>query len=82
MWVRMLVATGGAKIDNIDIISVAVDEHVRRGTTNLGVLDALDVSVEQARQGIQDAWGAAVATTKIGGPPGLTDTCAALAPAL
>ena len=82
MWVRMLVAPGRAKIDNIDIIPVAVDVHVRRVTGNLGVLDTQDVSVEQARRGIQDTWRAAVTETKIGGAPGLTDTCAALDPAL
>ena len=82
MWVRMLVAPGGAKIDDIDIIPVAVDVHVRRVTGNLGVLDTQGLSVEQARPEIQDTWRAAVATTKIGGPSGLTDTCAALDPAL
>ena len=40
------------------------------------------VSVAKARQVIQDTWRAAVNTTRIGGPPGLTDTCAALDPAL
>ena len=82
MWVRMLVAPGGAKIDDIDIIPVAVDVHVRRVTGNLGVMDTQDVSVEQARKGIQDTWRTAVATARIGGPPGLSDTCAALDPAL
>ena len=82
VWVRMLVAPGGAKIDDMDIIPVAVDVHVRRATRNLGVLDARHMSDEQARQVIQDVWHAAVATTKIGGPPGITDTCAALDPAL
>ena len=81
MWVRMLAALGGAKIDNIDIIPVAVDVHVRRVTRNLGVLDTQDVSMAKARQVIQDTWRAAVNTTRIGGPPGLTDTCAALDPA-
>ena len=82
MWVRMLVAPGGAKIDDIDTIPVAVDVHVRRVTGNLGVLDTQGISVEKARQVIQDTWRAAVATTRIDGPPGLTDTCAALDPAL
>ncbi len=40
MWIRMLVAPGGAKIDNIEVIPVAVDVHVRRVTGNLGVLGA------------------------------------------
>ena len=82
MWMRMLVAPGGAKIDGMDIIPVAVDVHVRRVTRNLGVLDTQNISAEKARREIQDTWQAAVATTRIGGPPGLTDTCAALDPAL
>ena len=82
MWVRMLVAPGGARIDDIGIIPVAVDVHVRRATENLGVVDTRDMSEGGARQVIQDTWRAAVAATKIGGPPGLTDTCAALDPAL
>ena len=82
MWVRMLVAPGGANIDDIDIIPVAVDVHVRRVTENLRISDTQSMTIEEARPVIQDAWRAAIATTGIGGPPGLTDTCAALDPAL
>lgn len=82
MWVRMLVAPGGAAIDSMNIIPVAVDVHVRRVTRNLGVVDTLEMSEGQARQVIQDTWHAAVARTRIGGPPGITDTCAALDPSL
>lgn len=82
MWVRMLVAPGGATIDDIDIIPVAVDVHVRRVTGNLRVVDTLDMSEREARQVIQVTWEAAVARTKIGGPLGIADTCAALDPAL
>ena len=82
MWVRMLVAPGGAAIDDMDIIPVAVDVHVRRVTRNVGVVDTLGVSEGEARRVIQDTWCAAVARTRIGGPPGIADTCAALDPAL
>ena len=82
MWVRMLVAPGEAKIDGMGIIPVAVDVHVRRVTENLGVSDTKDMSLEGASPVIQDAWRSAVAAAKIGGPPGITDTCAALDPAL
>jgi len=82
MWVRMLVAPGGATIDDIDIIPVAIDVHVRRVTGNLRVADTLDMSEDEARQVIQGTWGAAVTRTRIGGPLGITDTCAALDPAL
>lgn len=82
MWVRMLVAPGGATIDDIHIIPVAVDVHVRRVTGNLGIVDTRAMSEGEARQVIQQTWSAAVARTRIGGPPGITDTCAALDPAL
>ena len=82
MWVRMLFAPGAAAIDDMNIIPVAVDVHVRRVTGNLGVVDALGMSEGKARHVNQDAWRAAVARTRIGGPPGITDTCAALDPAL
>ena len=82
MWVRMLTAPGGAKINNMDIIPVAVDTHVRRVTGNLGVLDTRNMSEGEARRRVQDAWRVAVASTRIGGPPAIADTCAALDPAL
>ena len=37
MWVRMLANPGGAKIDRVDTIPVAVRAHVRCVTKNLGV---------------------------------------------
>ncbi len=82
MWVRMLVAPGGATVDDIGIIPVAVDVHVRRVTRNLGVVDTLAMAEGEARQVIQDTWRAGVAGTRVGGPPGVSDTCAALDPAL
>ena len=82
MWIRMLVAPGGATIDDIDIIPIAVDVHVRRATKNLAVADTANLSRLAARQMVQDTWRAAVANTDIGGPPGIANTCAALDPAL
>lgn len=82
MWVRMLAAPGKAKIDSLDIIPVAVDTHVKRVTENLGVSVTQGMSIEDAKPEIQSAWRDAVAATKISGPLGMTDTCAALDPAL
>ena len=82
MWVRMLVAPGGAKIDNLEIIPVAVDTHVRRVTQNLRISDTENMSLNSARPIIQKAWHDAVSATGIGGPSGIADTCAALDPAL
>lgn len=82
MWIRMLAAPGGARIDNIEIIPVAVDTHVRRVTKNLQVLGSQTASGEPSKQEIQNAWQSAVKTTKIGGPTGIANTSAALDPAL
>ena len=82
MWLRMLVAPGDANIENMDIIPVAVDVHVRRATENLGLVNMAKLSERAAAMKIQEAWRAAVANTDIGGPPGLSGTCAALDPAL
>ena len=69
MWVRMLVAPGGAQIDDIDIIPVAVDVHVRRVTRNLGIVNTQNMSEGEARQVIQGTWRTAIARTRIGGAP-------------
>ena len=82
MWVRMLANPGGARIENIETIPVAVDVQVRRVTENLGVADTRDLDLERARPIIQDAWAVAVAEADLGGPDGIADTCAALDPAL
>ena len=82
MWVRMLANPGGAKIDRIDTIPVAVDVHVRRVTENLGVTDTRGRSLRASKPLIQSAWRQAVEKARIGGPPGIEGTCAALDPAL
>ena len=82
MWLRMLVAPGDANIEDMGIIPVAVDVHVRRATENLGLVNTAKLSERAAAMKIQEAWRAAVANTDIGGPPGLSGTCAALDPAL
>ena len=82
MWVRMLVAPGRAKIDDMEIIPVSVDVQVRRVTEKLRVSKTHGLSIEAARPTIQQAWRGAVGKARIGGPPGITDTCAALDPAL
>ena len=82
MWVRMLVAPGRAVIDNMQVIPVAVDVHVRRATENLGVTRTQGLSLRLAKPVIQDAWHEAVAASSFAGPPGITGTCAALDPAL
>lgn len=83
MWVRIMETPGGAKIRRIDTIPVAVDVHVRRVTENLGVTDTRGRPLnKETKREIQSAWRAAVTAASIGGPSGITDTCAALDPAL
>ncbi len=82
MWMRMLANPGGARIDRIDSIPVAVDVHVRRVTENLGVTNTRGRSLRASKPVIQSAWRQAVENARIGGPPGIEGTCAALDPAL
>lgn len=82
MWVRMVANPGGAQIDRIDMIPVAVDVHVRRVTENLGVTDTRGRSLRASKPVIQSAWREAVAKARVGGPARIEGTCAALDPAL
>ena len=82
MWVRIMSNPGGAKIDRIDIIPVAVDVQVRRVTENLKVTDTHGLELKKAKPEIQSAWHKAVSAARIGGPSGIKGTCAALDPAL
>ena len=83
MWVRIMANPGGAQISRIASIPVAVDVHVRRVTENLGVTATQGLPLnKKIKQEIQSAWHAAVEVARIGGPCGITDTCAALDPAL
>ncbi|MDE0305915.1 MAG: hypothetical protein OXI87_13715 [Albidovulum sp.] len=73
---------GGADIDRIDIIPVAVDVQVRRVTENLKVTDTQGLELKKAKPEIQSAWHDAVSAARISGPSGIKGTCAALDPAL
>ncbi len=80
MWVRLLVAPGGAQIDGLREVPVAVDVHVRRASEKLGVIDHTDGGGKQLRLRIQNAWRrwdrCAV------GPRAVAGTSAAIDPAL
>ena len=82
MWVRILANPGGAKIDRIDIIPVAVDRHVCRVTENLGVTGKQRLDAVKDRRIIQSVWYDAIATANFGEPSGIGGTCVALDPAL
>ena len=76
MWLHIMADPdqGGARIERIEVVPVAVDVHVRRVTENLGITDTQDLSLEKARPIIQNTWHKAVQTVDM--------TCAALDPAL
>ena len=78
----MVASPGGAKIDRIDTIPVAVDVQLRRVTENLGVTNTRGLSLRQSKPVIQSAWHEAVRAAEIGGPARIAGTCAALDPAL
>ena len=84
MWLQIMAdpGQGGARIEGMKDVPVAVDVHVRRVTENLGITDTRESSLEKARPIIQNTWRKAVQTVDIGGPPGIAGTCAALDPAL
>ena len=82
MWVRIMANPGGAVIERIENIPVAVDVQVRRATENLGVADTCGLPLRKAKPFIHQAWEEAVSAAEIGGPSGIAGTCAALDPAL
>jgi len=82
MRIRIMAWPGCAKIARIESVRVAVDVHVRRVTENLGVSDTMGLELRNAKPEIQEAWHSAVQSAKIGGPQGISGTCAALDPVL
>ncbi len=81
MWVRIMANPGAARIDRMAKIPVAVDTNVRRVTRNLGVVVTTPEGAMGKRM-IQSAWRDAMTAANIGGPSGISGTCAALDPAL
>ena len=83
MWIRMMAEPGKARIRRLDTVPVAVDVQVRRVTENLGVTDTRGPALNnRIKKEIQNAWSAAVANARIGGPERIAGTCSALDPAL
>ena len=82
MWVRIMANPGGAEIERIEKVPVAVDVQVRRATENLGIANTRGQKLREAKPKIQKACHEAVAQTDIGGPPRIAGTSAALDPVL
>ena len=82
MWVRIMADPGGAEIERIEKVPVAVDVQVRRATENLGIANTQGQKLREAKPKIQKACHEAVAQTDIGGPDRIAGTSAALDPVL
>jgi hypothetical protein len=82
MWIRMLAHPGGAVIDDLAVIPVAVDVQVRKISEYLGVTDTGGLDLDPARPVVQAAWRSDVEANGAVGPGQLDGTCAALDPAL
>ena len=82
LWVKWLVTLGGARLENLDLIPVAVDTHIRKVSKELGIAETEGASDYAADPAIRAAWLKAVDGADIAGPPGAEGTCAALDPAL
>ena len=82
MWVRIMADPGGAEIERIEKVPVAVDVQVRRAAERLGITNTQGLKLREAKPIIQSACNEAVSRTDIGGPPGIAGTSAALDPVL
>ena len=82
MWIRLMAEPGGARIERIEIIPVAVDVQVRRVTENLGVSATKGWSLRRAKPLIQQSWEPDANAATTAGPDSIKGTCAALDPAL
>ena len=84
MWISIMADPyqGGARIDRIDAVPVAVDVHVKRVTEYFGLASTQKLSTTKATPIIQKVWRDAVENADIGGPPGIKGTCAAFDQAL
>ena len=82
MWVRMLAYPGGADIQGLEALQVAVDTRVRKATEYLGVTKTRSRPLEQVRNTIQEAWSEDVRRSGAEAPAALANTAAALDPAL
>ncbi len=65
MWVRIMANPGGAEIERIEKVPVAVDVQVRRAAENLGIANTQELKLKEAKPIIQSACREAVAKTPI-----------------
>lgn len=82
LWVRLLAYPGGATINSLERVPVAVDVQVRKVTEYLGVTETAGLDLEEVRATIQETWASDVAEHGAAGPGALNDTAGALDPAL
>lgn len=78
LWLGWLVVLGSADLENLALVPVAVDTHVRRVSKALGVVDAGKARAPIVDRAIRAAWLAVVDEAELVGPVGAAGTCAAL----
>lgn len=82
LWIRLMAHPGGAQIESLHKVPVAVDVQVRKVTEYLVVTDTGHLDLDTARSVIQETWRLDVERHGAVGPAALTDTPGALDPAL
>lgn len=83
MWIRIMVFPGGSNISSLEKLPVAVDVHIKRISEYMGVCNTHGSLITgKVRKIIQELWMKDVINNGSIGPAGLTNTCAALDPAL
>jgi hypothetical protein len=82
LWVRLMAYPGGARINSLGQLPVAVDVQVRKVTEYLGVTDTGGLSLDDVRAAIQETWARDVERNGVIGPAQLGATTGALDPAL
>lgn len=80
MWVRMMAIPGGAAIDGLEHLDVAVDTQVRKVTEYLRVTNTAGRPLDEIRGTIQAAWKAHA--DQVAAPIPLSGTVAGLDPGL
>ena len=78
LWLGWMAALGGARLQRLDLIPVAVDTHIRKASRAFGVGDLGYAKASTADPAIRAAWLKAVDGAAIAGPWGAAGTCAAL----
>ena len=78
LWVGWLAALGGARLEDLSRIPIAVDTHIRKVSKELRVVDSGDAKEHILDQAIRSAWLKAVDGAIVAPSTGVAGSCAAL----